>query len=222
MKKILIANQKGGCGKTSTAVTIAVALAREGFRVGIADADPQKSSLRFLKYRPKTAVDVKGIDWRSLEDIGELPKQALDFLVIDAPGALMGERTKELIGECDMMFIPVLPSFFDIDSTKRFLAHIYDIKRIKKGKVDIHLLANRVRPQLFEHKRPSERLLAIFDDIGQRPIAYISEKSAYANLSEEALTIFDKTQKVYQDIQEEWSPILNLIKGGVDGDGSWY
>ena len=48
MKTILVANLKGGCGKTMTAITLAGALANQGLRVGLADADPQKSSLQWL------------------------------------------------------------------------------------------------------------------------------------------------------------------------------
>jgi chromosome partitioning protein len=40
---------------------------------------------------------------------------------------------------------PVLPSSFDADSTRRFLKEIEDVKRVRKGKVGVHLLANRVK-----------------------------------------------------------------------------
>lgn len=124
MLTILTANQKGGCGKTSISLTLAVALAHEGYKVAIADADLQKSALRFLKYRPDDVTPIMGIDWRDSDDIGDLTKKIdkakPDVLIIDAPGAVAGKRAEWLIGECDLMFVPVLPSFFDIDSTKRF------------------------------------------------------------------------------------------------------
>ena len=104
-----------------------------------------------------------------------------------------------------------MPAFFDIDSTKRFLKSLEDIKRIRKGKVDIYLVANRVRSQLMQDNEPTEKLMAYFADIGQQPLAWLSERSIYQALAERGLTIFDKSQKPYRDIQAQWQPIMDML-----------
>lgn len=222
MNKILIANQKGGCGKTSIAVTLASALANYHFNVALADSDPQKSSLQWLKLRSfqPDVAPIIGIDWRNVDDIGEIPndvKKQLgkdDWLIIDGQGAMSSDKTEQLIAECKVVMVPALPSFFDIDSTRRFLKSLEDIKRIRKGKVEILLIANRVRGQLFEAGEPSEKLLGIFEEIGVQPLAYLSERSIYQQLAEEGLTIFDKSQKQYREMQEQWLPILEKLGVG--------
>lgn len=206
MKTILVANRKGGCGKTVTAITLAAALAGQGGRTALADADPQKSALRWLKQRPADVPAVTGLDWTKTGDIGDTPKHC-DWLVIDAPGAMRGGRAEALIAEAKAVIAPVLPSYFDEDSTKRFLADIEDIKRVRKGKVGLHLLANRVRPQL----RATARLQAFFDRIGQPPLAWITERAAYADLAEQGLSVFDKPQKVYKPIRDQWAPVLEAV-----------
>lgn len=213
MKTVLVANQKGGCGKTSVAITLAAALANQGQSVALADADSQKSSLFWLKLRPKTATPIYAVDWQDDGDIGDLPKKVAknlgkkDWLIIDAPGSLTPERAKSLISEAKAIIIPVLPSVFDADSTKQFLKSIEDIKRIRKGKVDIHLLANRIRPQTSA----SQSLKDFFDNVGQQPLAWISERSMYPQLAEQGLAVFDRTQKPYRDVQAQWKPVMDKL-----------
>ncbi len=80
-----------------TAITIASAWANRGLRVGLADADPQKSSLQWLKYRPDSAAHIIGVNWRQKKAIGNTPKN-LDYLIVDVPGALSGKHVELLKG----------------------------------------------------------------------------------------------------------------------------
>jgi len=212
MKTILIANQKGGCGKTITAINLASALAQKGYKVALADADNQKSARQWLKQRPDHVAHIESLDWRHEKSIGEVPKN-IEYLIIDAPGALSGEHAEQLVSEAHAIVTPLQPSFFDIDSTRRFLKHLQDIKRIRKGKVQILLLANRVKAN------SAKDIQDFFAKIEQQPVAWISERTAYGQLAMQGLSIFDKTQKNYLSIQSQWQPLLNAI---VDDPSAWF
>jgi chromosome partitioning protein len=206
MRSILVANRKGGCGKTMTAITLASALAAKGGTVALADADPQKSALRWLKHRPADVPAITGLDWSKAGHVGDVPG-SYGWLVVDAPGAIRGGRAEALIAEADLVVAPVLPSWFDEDSTRRFLKDIEEIKRVRKGKVGLHLLANRIRPQ----QRATERLRAFFAAQGQEPLAWIGERTAYAELAEQGLAIFDRPQRALAPLREQWAPALAVL-----------
>lgn len=214
MKTILIANLKGGCGKTITAITLASALGQKGYKVALADADTQKSALQWLKQRPDDAAEIQSLDWRHEKSIGDAPK-TLDYLIIDAPGALAGEHAEQLISECHAIVTPLQPSFFDIDSTKRFLKDIQDIKRIRKGKVAVHLVANRIKA----NSSSSKDIQQFFDKIEHKPVAWISERSAYGQLAMLGLSVFDKSQKNFLVIQQQWQPLLDAL---IEDSSDWF
>jgi len=203
MKAVLIANRKGGCGKTTTAITLSAALAAKGLNVALADADAQRSASRWLKRRPGSRPAIQRLDWTSPKSLGDAPK-GTDWVVIDGPGALDGDEAQALVAEAAAVITPVQPSFFDEDATRRFLKQLAEIKRVRKGKVGVVLLANRVKPR----SKAAGRLAAFFDAMGEAPAAWITERAAYGDLAEAGLSVFDDALARHQPLRAQWEPLV--------------
>ena len=146
MKTILVANLKGGCGKTITAITLATALAQKGYKVALADADGQKSALQWLKQRPDTAATIQSLDWRHEKSIGDAPKN-LDYLVIDDLG---GENVTGW--SRDEVLAAVLTyrnqnkkiTLFTSQYTQDDLIKIYTLKKDAREKIKVERLLNTI------------------------------------------------------------------------------
>ncbi len=209
MRTILIANRKGGVGKTMIAVTLASALANRGQRVGLADADRQQSSRAWLGRRPPNVAQIRSLNWSKTKEIGDAPKK-LDWLIIDAPGALRGARAEALISEAKAILTPVQPSVFDETSTSGFLEDIEHVKRVRKGKVGVHVIANRIRPR----SRAADTLFSFLEDLGYDPLATLSERAVYGDFAAMGLSIFDRETASLKPIKAQWKPIFDTLERG--------
>ena len=135
MLRVLVTNIKGGCGKTTIATNLAAAFSAGGFATGLAEVDRQRSSLGWMKLRDGRSRPITALDWR--KEVGDTPSE-LRRLVIDAPANLRMRHVDDLIGEADLVVVPVLASVFDEGSTARFLAKLEELKPIlaKTGNVE--------------------------------------------------------------------------------------
>ena len=205
MLRVLITNFKGGCGKTTIATNLAAAFAAGGFATGLAEVDRQRSSLSWLKLRDGHARPIQGLDWR--KQVGEIPP-GLRRLVIDAPANLRMRHVDDLIGEADLVVVPVLASVFDEGSTERFLAKLDELKPIRKGRKTVALVANRLRPR----SKATQRLESFLERLGQPIAARLGDRAIYGELAVQGLSIFDIDGQQARPVREEWRPLLNAIE----------
>jgi chromosome partitioning protein len=118
---ISILNQKGGVGKTTLAVHLATAFARQGRKVLLLDADPQRSALDWAAARHGTPLfPVVGLPKNSIHK--ELPTLAVNFdlVIIDGPPRV-NDVAKSAVGASDLVLVPVRPSPYDVWAAKEII-----------------------------------------------------------------------------------------------------
>jgi chromosome partitioning protein len=205
VKTLLVANSKGGSGKTMTAITLAVALRAAGKRVTLADADPQQSARMWGKRRSAYAAHIPVLDWSGAAR-PSVPRKT-DWLVIDSGAGLESEAAKVLLKDADVMVTPIMASMFDELAVKGFLKSLRELKRIRKEKVEILPIGSRIDP-----RRKDGRILKEFLEAnGQELVTMISERAAYIDLAREGLSIFDQTQAKYAPMKAQWQPVLKHL-----------
>lgn len=164
MKKILVINSKGGCGKSTLATNLASYFAHHGQRAALMDYDPQGSSMQWLKLRPAHLNNIHGADAsRRKGNVIRSWQMVVPFdtekLIIDAPAGVDGILLQDLVQRADNIIIPVAPSPVDIHATSDFIKDLFLIGKIRSQKTQLAVVANRVRGHGSTYK-PLERFLA--------------------------------------------------------------
>jgi chromosome partitioning protein len=145
-KVITIAQQKGGAGKTTLAIHLAVAWSGLGHRVAVLDTDPQASLTGWKGVRAErqamraAAPSVSAITgWRAPAEIERLAK-TFDLVVVDSPPHTETEA-RVVIRAADLVIVPIQPSVMDLWATQATL------NLAKAEKTQALLVLNRVPPR---------------------------------------------------------------------------
>jgi chromosome partitioning protein len=141
---IAVTNQKGGVGKSTTAVGFAVLLFDQGFRVALLDADNQRSSSQWIA-EAEPQITVRTVS-SAKECRSEAQRLAIshDFVVADGPGGL-GDMTCTLLESADLALIPVTPSALDIRSVQPAISELEEAQKKNGGPPEGWLILNKIR-----------------------------------------------------------------------------
>jgi chromosome partitioning protein len=126
-----VLQQKGGVGKTTLALNLAAAYAKQGQRVLLVDADPQGSALAWSSVREKAPIfSVIGMPKPSLHK--ELPSIAQDYDMVVIDGApRVNELARSAILASDFVLIPVQPSPFDVWSCTDIVSLVTEAQQFR-------------------------------------------------------------------------------------------
>jgi chromosome partitioning protein len=116
---IVMATRKGGTGKTTLAVHLALAAHLRGLKVVLADADPQHSATEALRGRDGDAPSLLDTSVLGLSEIkAHAERLEADVLVIDTPGG-RGATLAEALALADVALLIARPTFLDIAAAVR-------------------------------------------------------------------------------------------------------
>ena len=145
-KIITLANQKGGSGKTTLSVNLAVLWSNSQYRVAVIDADSQGSLRYWLEARKKyygednIGIDVYSYESSTIVESVKKIKRKYDIIIIDSPPSITFD-TIQILQSIDRVYVPILPSPIDLMATLPFLS------LVKQQRKKATIVLNRVLPR---------------------------------------------------------------------------
>ena len=213
MKRIVVINAKGGCGKTTVTTNLASYYASKGVATALFDYDPQGSSMRWLKLRDSKMPEIYGVvahknaaksvtmSWQL-----RLPS-GIQRLIIDSPPGLSGTDLKDQLKGADKILIPVLPSPLDMFATADFIRDLLLVAKIRVSDDRIGIIANRVKLNTVA-LRSLERFL---ESMNIPVVARLRDTQNYLRATSDGLGVHElKGKNVHMD-RMNWKGIAGWL-----------
>jgi chromosome partitioning protein len=210
--RILIANTKGGCGKTTVTTSLAGFFASHGKRTTIVDCDPQQSSAAWAQSRP---TSLPRIDCVASGHPGhgiaagfvlKIPPTT-ECLLLDTPAGLRTHELAQLARHAQVLLAPVIPSAIDLRATGTFLTELRRLPEVRSGALRVGLIANRVRPRTTAAKN----LDLALERLTHAALVRVRDAQLYVNLIAAGRSVFDDPSALAREHRGDWLPLLGWL-----------
>ena len=219
---IAVANQKGGCGKTTTCMNLAGGLSAAGMKVLVVDADPQGSATEWRNRSEDSRLHFDVISMSTASIHKELPKviskSSYEVAVIDCPPGTetkgFGTVTRSALLAADYVIIPSRPTPIDFLATSIMLPVLTDVATIRPEQ-RVFLLLNAKHSNNRLGKTAKEGALAMFMDQGIEISILeteIHDRTAFAEAPASGQTVveFAPSSKAAEEIFSLTKEVINL------------
>ena len=205
MQVTVVANPKGGVGKSTLATNLAGHFARRGESVMLGDVDRQQSARDWLALRPAELPPIAG--WEVDRSAPARPPKGTTQAVLDTPAGLHGKLLAKTLRVATRILIPLQPSLFDILATRHFLDALVEERAFRKGQLAVGVVAMRFDPRT----RAAAELDRFLAQTEVPVVAHIRSTQLYVQLAARGLTLFDvNPNPVAQDL-EQWDPLIRWL-----------
>ena len=199
MPVILVANPKGGVGKSTIATNLAGYFSRAGASTMLGDTDRQQSSRRWLSLRPATLPVIQ--NWDIGPDGTVRTPKGISHAVLDTPAGLKGERLKQLLKIADRVIVPLQPSLFDILATQEFLARLAERDECT-GKIAV------VGMRVDARTRAADQLQRFVEGLSLPVLGYLRDTQNYVQLAAHGLTLWDVAPSRVEKDLVQWQNLV--------------
>ncbi|HZY19884.1 MAG TPA: ParA family protein [Ramlibacter sp.] len=203
MPVVVVANPKGGVGKSTVATNIAGYFAGQGHAVMLGDADRQQSSRLWLGLRPAGARPIQS--WEVGDAHVAKPPKGTTHVVLDTPAGLHGKQLRDLMMAADKVVVPLAPSVFDIFATRAFLDELAEHR--KASALQVGIVGTRVDGRTLA----AEQLHAFVKALGLPVLGELRPTQNYVYLAARGLTLFDVAPGRIERDLAQWTGICRWL-----------
>jgi len=205
MRHVMVMNSKGGCGKSTLATNVACYFANEGYKVALADYDPQRTSLDWLAIRPEDLPAIAPVSAHD-EGLRGVPRDT-EVLVIDAPARTHGSEMNELVRRAETILVPVLPSPIDMKACRHFMGELLELGKVQRAQARLAVVANRVR----ENTLMFEELDQYLTKLKVPYLGALRQSTNYLRAFQRGMGIFELPEYLAWPDWEQWQPIKKWL-----------
>ena len=203
MPVIVVANPKGGVGKTTLATNLAGYFAARGRHVMLGDVDRQQSSRTWLALRPAGLPRIE--TWEVARDEIVRPPKGTTHVVLDTPAGLHGKRLDEVMKLADKVLIPLQPSIFDIHASNDFIRQLQSHRR--SDRVRMAIVGVRTRDGTIS----TDQLRTFLDGVSLPVLGFLRDAQNYVHLAAHGLTLWDVASNRFERDREQWETITKWV-----------
>lgn len=198
---ITVTNAKGGVGKTTISMHLAVALHRRGAKVLVVDGDPTGAATEWATVRedgfPTTIVGLAGAGGKLHR---ELEKLAADYshIIVDCPQAAYSNVPRSAMLVSDLALVPAIPSPVDLRASKQIRETIEEVATTNET-LAARILLNAVNKNTVLFRQS----LAILPEFGIEVMrSRLSQREIFRQIAAFGQTVFDEPRRYAAAVEE--------------------
>lgn len=203
-----VVNQKGGVGKSTLVVHLAVWLHEQGVKVALVDADSQSSSTEWLR---EAQPEIDCYQWQGAAEIFdgvEELQEKYDAVVFDGPAGL-NDATKAIMVLANGILVPCGPSILDLRALEEALIVVREVQDTRPERLPVvRLIPNKLQKRY----RLSQELVYVIKDADVAGSTGLSLLSAYADAAGQGTVVWrmgSRAEKAAREMKKLFEEILS-------------